>query len=654
MNYRPDIDGLRAVAVLAVLAFHFQVPGLGGGFVGVDVFFVISGYLIGRLLLDELARDGRVSLTRFYMRRFRRIAPAWMVLCAAVMVAGYLLLLPHDLRELGKTVVATTLFAANIQFYRSAGYFDGAAEEKPLLHMWSLAVEEQFYLVLPLLLVLLWRWRKVGPGLMLVSAASLVACVAMTRHDHPAAFFLLPFRGWELLTGVLLARGRVALTGGAAHLAAWAGAAMIAGSVVLMPTGAGFPGAVAVFPVAGAALLIASGGEDTPLRRLLTARVMVAVGLISYSLYLWHWPLIAFGRLVWGDEPPFGLRPALAAASFLLAFLSWRWVEQPLRSPTLVPARWLMGGVAGGSAALIALGMLPFLTAGLPARWSPVVLQYASASQDFIQDWSRCSTDSTGPLAGVELCALGPDGPPELLVWGDSHGRAMKEGLDLAAAEAGVPALLIWRAGCPPLFGVSKQETAATRAQDAACRAANDRILQALPQLPRRILLVARWSYYAEGAGAGRDRVNRITLMDDAGSADPYETAVARTLKLFADAGKEVHVMRQLPEIQDYASAVVARRLARGGDVAPQMIEVPRPRAEARAARAHAPFDAAAAAGAVGVIDGWPRLCDAESCGALQGGEVVYFDNNHVTNHGAMMLRDLFAPLLSRDAGVGS
>lgn len=654
MNYRPDIDGLRAVAVLAVLAFHFQVPGLAGGFVGVDIFFVISGYLIGTLLLDELARTGRVSLTRFYLRRFRRIAPAWMVLCAVVMAAGYLLLLPHDLRELGKSVVATTVFAANIQFYRGAGYFDGAADEKPLLHMWSLAVEEQFYLVLPLLLLALWRWRRVGPGLLLVAAGSFAACVAMTRHDHPAAFFLLPFRGWELLAGVLLARGRVALTGGTAQLAAWAGAALIAGSVVLMPGGAAFPGAVAAFPVAGAALLIASGRADTPLRRLLTARPMVAVGLISYSLYLWHWPLIAFGRLVWGDEPPTGLRPALALASFLLAFLSWRWVEQPLRNSARVPARWLMGGVVGGSAVLIALGMLPFLTAGLPARWSPVVLQYASASQDFIQDWSRCTTAATGPLAGVETCALGPDGPPQLLVWGDSHGRALKEGLDLAATESGVPALLIWRAGCPPLFGVSKQETAATRAEDAACRAANDRILAALPQLPPRILLVARWSYYADGAGSGRDRMNRIALADDSGSADPYDTAVARTLGLLAAAGKEVHVMRQLPEIEDYGSAVVARRLARGGEVAPQMIEVPRDRAESRAALGQAPFVAPVAAGAVGLVDAWPRLCGPDSCSALHDGQVVYFDNNHVTNRGAMALRDLFAPLFAPAAGAGS
>lgn len=269
--------------------------------------------------------------------------------------------------------------------------------------------------------------------------------------------------------------------------------------------------------------------------------------------------VLAFHFQVPEDEPPLGLRPALAVASFLLAFLSWRWVEQPLRNSARVPTRWLMGG-------------------------------------------------------------------------GGSRGHATKEGLELVAAEAGVPALLIRRAGCLPLFGVSKQETAATRARDAACRAADDRILQVLPQLPKRILLFARWSYYAGGTGNSGDQMNRITLMDDAGSAAPYEAAVARPLEQFTAAGKNVHIMRQLSEIQDYASAPVARRLAKGGDVALPMIEVSCVRAEARSAAGHAPF---AAAGVLGMIAAWSRLCSTDS-------------------HGALMLRDLFAPLLSRAAGASS
>lgn len=680
LSYRPEIDGLRAVAVLAVVLYHFGVPGLGGGFVGVDVFFVISGYLIGAILWREASDSGRIALGRFWLRRFRRLAPAWSVMALAVWAVGYAVLLPHDFRELGKALIAATLFAANIHQYRQAGYFDAAAEEKPLLHMWSLSLEEQFYLVLPLvLLVLARRPRAAVAVLAALAAASLAASVLGTRSHHVAAFYLFPFRAWELLAGVLLAmrdeRARPARLGLPVSAL---GLGLVLAGVVLIRPGAGFPGWVAAVPVAGTVLLILNGRDGNAVNRLLSLRPMVMIGLISYSLYLWHWPVRSLSLFVLGPDLSAPVRAGLIALSFALAWLSWRFVERPARDPRLLPPRALAAGVAVGVGGLLALGAWPFLRAGLPERFGPQVLVHAAAAQDFIQDWSRCTTARDGPWAGVETCALGPDGPPQVLAWGDSHLRAIKEGLDEAAHRAGVPVLLIWHAGCPPLFGVDKRETAATRAEDAACSAANRQIAQGMAHTDvPAILLVGRWSYYATGAGSGVDADNRIALTTQpdalqpappvgaspaglalpggavAGQApgDPYADAVARTLTALSAPGRRLFVLRQVPELPRYRSADVARAMARGVPIPPEALSVPRPVAEARDDTGLAPFRAAEAAGQVAILDPWPGLCDAARCLALgvrpdaDRPAPVYFDNNHLTNTGARGLSALFAPL---------
>ena len=637
--YRPEIDGLRAIAVGGVVLYHFGVPGLSGGFTGVDVFLVISGYLIGSILWREFAVTGRVDLGRFFLRRLRRLAPAWIVLALVVFAVGYRILLPHDFRELGKALIAATLFAANIHFYRGTGYFDGAAEEKPLLHMWSLSLEEQFYLVLPVLLVLCARRPRLAASLIVGGgAASLAASLAMTWRNHDAAFFLFPFRAWELVAGVLLAivalrvpAGRLALAGSAAGLGL-----VLAGFVLIQP-GEGFPGVAALVPVVGTLLLILCGQARNPVNALLASAPMRGIGLISYSLYLWHWPVRSLAHFALGPDPGMLTTLALIGLSTGLAVVSWRFVERPFRDPARVGNAGLLAGATGGMAVLLVLGAWPFLAAGVPGRWSGAVLAHEAAARDFIQDWSRCSTPGAGPYAGVEICDLGPPGPPALVAWGDSHLRAIKEGLDTAAHEAGVPVRLIWRAGCPPLFGVGKTETAATPQQDAACRLANSRIEQAFRQdPPPALLLVGRWSYYAEGAGVGLDAHNRISL--DA----PYDAAVRTTLETLVAMGSRVWVLRQVPEIPAYSSLEIARAMARHEAVPPARLVAPRAQAEQREAAGLAPFRAAQAAGLITLIDPWPLLCSATDCGVMADAQPLYFDNNHLTNTGARLLRALF------------
>jgi len=653
--YRPEIDGLRAIAVLSVVLYHVGLPGISGGFAGVDVFFVISGFLIGGILWDDIRETGRIRLARFYLRRIRRLAPAYFAMAGVTLVMGWLILLPFEFREFGKSLIAATVYLSNFHFHRQAGYFDGLSEEKPLLHTWSLAVEEQFYIVLPFVMLALLRWRASVPVILGgIAVLSLVACIWLTRSMPSAVFYLFPFRAWELLAGVLLAiAGREGGWRYALHPAlSWAGLALILGSVVFIRA-EGFPGWQALGPVLGTVLILLNGCEANPVNRALAHPAPVFIGLISYSLYLWHWPVFVLSSYWRG-----GYGGPVEAAGWLvlalvLSVLSWRYVERPVRRMR-GGNRVLVGGTVLASVGLLALGAVLWRGDGLPARFPPEHATHIAASGDFNQDWSRCTVPGSGPLAGVETCPIGPEGAPQVLIWGDSHLRAMKEGLEAAAWLAERPALILWHAGCPPLFGVSKTETAATPAQDAACTEANRVIREGLAQIEslETLLLVGRWSYYAEGQGVGRDADNRIALAPLHDSLLPqgpqhtlFNAALTRTLADLGPQFARIYVLRQPPEVPDYDSRAVARALVHGRDVAEAVLRVPRSEAEARAARAEAPLRALDTAGVIEVIDPWPRLCDDVSCSVMQGGAALYFDNNHLTNRGAIALSDLFAPV---------
>ena len=665
MKYRPEIDGLRSIAVLPVVLFHFSVPGFAGGFVGVDIFFVISGFLIGSILWAECHGTGRISLVNFYVRRFRRLAPAYFVMCLATGVAGYAILLPFEFYEFGKSLIAATVYLSNVFFYMGAGYFDSAAEEKFLLHTWSLAVEEQFYVFLPLFLLLLGGHRRRTLALSwILAAVSLLACVAVTYRDHNATFYLFPFRAWELFAGVLLAmhtagRDRPLALGG---WVSWTGMALLAGSIVLIPAGTDFPGALAIAPVLGTVLVLANGREDNAVNRLLSARPMVFIGLISYSLYIWHWPVATLSLYYRGEYSGVPELLFWLGLTFGISWLSWKYVETPFRrGPGTAPWR-VFGAVAAGSGALIAFGAAVYLGKGLPQRFGAETRAHIEASQDFFQaqDSSRCRVRAEGPFAGLEICEIGPEGKaPDFAVWGDSHLWAFHAGLDLAAREADRAGWMIWRAGCPPLFGISKVENTATVEENESCAAANAQIREAIGTLEgiRDVLLVGRWSYYAEGGGIGLDAHNRIELAHrgaggETAGTEAYGRAVAETVAGLAEQGLDVFVLRQVPEIAEYDSRVVSRMLAHGrlqGDSAlAGLTGVPVAEAQRRSAASEAPFMQLADGGAITWLDTWPVLCGGTACSVMREGRALYFDNNHITNEGARALRHVFDPILGR------
>lgn len=459
-GYRPEIDGLRAIAVVPVVLYHAGVPWMPGGFVGVDVFFVISGYLITRLILAERAA-GTFSLWQFYERRARRILPALVVVLAASLPLAWALMMPRELWAFGESVLAALAFVANIHFWTESGYFAPKAGLVPQLHTWSLAVEEQFYLLYPALIGLLWHVGRVHLAIC-IGALCLVSMsfVLWIQPDDPdAAFYLLPGRVWELGAGALAALalaqwpelGRV--RGGT--WMALAGLAAIAGAVLLLHAASGVPGPAALLPVGGTLLVILFAGSG-PARALLASRPMIAIGLISYSAYLWHHPILAFARFHWLGEPPLWAVAAAVLLTFWLAALTWAVVEQPFRDRHRIGSRAaLLWGCAG---LLIVAGAACWLALAQPAggRVTPEIaaadrgLQTLRRERRQLIGFGRCqfaegrATPSPAEFLDAWDCTGPGPMPAGLVVVGDSHAADTAAALRLA----GHPVTQMTGAGC--------------------------------------------------------------------------------------------------------------------------------------------------------------------------------------------------------------
>ena len=437
-QYRPDIDGLRAVAVLAVVLFHAFPHALPGGFVGVDIFFVISGYLISRVLYDELDA-GNYGIRRFYVRRIKRIFPALCVTLVAVLAAGWFALLAAEYVQLGRHVAASAGFVANVVLYGESGYFDAAAELKPLLHLWSLGIEEQFYVVWPVLLALLWRWRRAVPYTMAaLMLASATVGVLLTDRDAAGAFFLPHARFWELLAGALLSYAErqrrlagQALPARLADVAGVAGLGLLATSLVLIDETVPFPGYWALLPVAGSALVLAAGPGALVNRTLLTARPTVFVGLISYPLYLWHWPLLSLARICETGEPAAWIRVVAVGLAIALSWSTYRFVETPIRFPAVAGgrrSRWAVPGLILALVAVAALGMTVVRLKGVPARVADLDASNAPFRWVNVKHTPGCA--ERFPFLEDGHCKLSrKDKPPTVVLVGDSHADALNLGL---------------------------------------------------------------------------------------------------------------------------------------------------------------------------------------------------------------------------------
>jgi peptidoglycan/LPS O-acetylase OafA/YrhL len=490
-GYRADIDGLRALAIVPVLLFHARVPGFGGGYIGVDIFFVISGYLITGLIAREIDA-GRFSVLHFYERRARRIMPALMMMIAAVLVMASWLYFPDDLRKLPAAALAATLFYSNAHLFFDVNYFGGGAEIKPLLHTWSLAVEEQFYIGFPVLLMLIARvardWRRAVVGA--VTLLSFGIAVATQAKSDGFAFYLLPPRAWELFAGSLVALGVVpALGRRMREIFAVVGVGAIAFAIITYDKMTVFPGLTALPPVLGAAAIIMAGAE-TKVARLLAKPPLVGIGLISYSLYLWHWPVIVFAEYA-GDAKLTGWSSVAAIALSLgFAVLSWRWVEQPFRDPQRFARRTIFVGTGAGMLTVCAAVVALASTNGWPSRFNPQALQYLAAARDISP--MRATCHDADAARGRPVCTLGNTAHVDALLWGDSHGVEYAYAISERPGRAGRGLVQMTHSSCAPVIGFAMPQPGCD-AQNAAtiARIRADRRI-------RTVYLAAFWLSAAE------------------------------------------------------------------------------------------------------------------------------------------------------------
>ncbi|MCW5703781.1 MAG: acyltransferase family protein [Bradyrhizobium sp.] len=630
-EYREDIDWLRAIAVLAVVAFHFEMTGIWGGFVGVDIFFVISGYLITGIIQSEL-KAGHFSFARFYERRVRRLLPALYVMVALTAIPSFHYLLPSERAEFFRSVVAVVTFTSNFFFWFQTGYFDHAAVEKPLLHTWSLAVEEQFYLVLPLLL---WATMRVARGqraalpLLLVglTVASFALSVWLMRHERSAnAFFMSPPRAWEFLVGAVIAmQGFPVLRNELAQkVVRGAALVLLAIPIFSLRQGPGFPGLNALAPCIGAVLFIWSGiGVPTRKRAPYSLfHVVRFFGQISYSLYLWHWPLFTFVRFSKSSLVLDAFdKVALFALTVAISYLSWRFVEKPFRERRLAPTRRAVFEVGLVASVVLIAGSVSGMMLGRGSGTNDRVVQqletYSPYRFEPVYRSGQCFNPASGAF-GDDCLKIVP-GKVNVLLWGDSLAAHYFHGLSRTVDPRSVNILQATQAACMPTFNAAAQFLAACR------NAANQMEAFFRDHSPELVILSGDWLEYT--------RAPRFEgIMADLRST--IEKLNARGIRVVL-LGPPVQFKGRLPPM-------LLRLHLR--NVAAQVDDLLLPDVFALDAKMKAALPASEKFSYVSVLD---VMCPARQCPVtLDGGVPLSWDHAHLTAEGSLLVMGRLLPRL--------
>ncbi len=640
-TYRADIDGLRAIAVISVVLFHMDAAWLPAGFVGVDIFFVISGFLITGLLVEEHGRNGRVDIAAFYARRVRRLLPALLLMVLATLIVG-LLLLPASgpQQHLAKSAAAALFFVSNLFFARQpSGYFAVGADHYPLLHTWTLAVEEQFYIVWPLLVPLIawaasrigwWRSRVLLISYAAIALLSFALCQWMLQWRPNWAFYLTPFRAWEFAIGAMLALVLPAWVAAGGRYGQWLssfGLAMILASFWVIDGTAAFPGPLAILPVTGSALMLAGGALSpaSSIGRALSTGPVTYVGRISYGWYLWHWPFLAYLNY-WADGEPHTVQIfAAAAASFAVAALSFRLVETPIRQRSWRPFATTRASLFSGAALLLLGGACAgatYVGAERTLAASPRLQAIFAAGDDILALDPACSNYVVPfeRLATIDQCRMGsPTATRGIALWGDSHAHHLLPMLDLWARNNDRFVLPRTKGGCRPVDGRFQVVGLPPTPQNLRdCAGFHGDVVRELPSLGAagidHVIIASRWPFADDDphrpVGARRDDwAQSLRQSVAAARAAGLRVLLVVDTPYFGRSVPDCLARHADTDCAAAATAVVAHRR--------DFLNVANP--------------LAAADPGVGILDLTDLLCDAESCPAMRDGVVMMRDAGHLS-----------------------
>jgi peptidoglycan/LPS O-acetylase OafA/YrhL len=624
VEYRREIDGLRAIAVIPVIFFHAGIEMFSGGFVGVDVFFVISGYLITSIILKE-KEQGKFSIINFYARRARRILPALFFVMLASILFAWLWLLPGDLEDFSKSLAAVSLFISNFLFLQESGYFATASELIPLLHTWSLAVEEQFYVLFPLFLMLLWWLRKrwILGAIILVGVLSL-ALAQWGAYQRPlATFFLLPTRAWELMLGAsaafFLLYGNNAkkmldhnkLT---SELFGLVGLLLICVAVVFFNEKVPFPSVYALVPTVGTVLIILFSSDETMVGKLLGAKVLVGIGLVSYSAYLWHHPIFVFARHRSDGEIGQYLYVVLIASSFVLALFSWRYVERPFRDKAKVSQKSIFVYSLAGSLFFIAVGWVGYYMEGFSARLSEEqrsLLAFRKYDKAKIYRDHECFLYPEQSYKDFSRkCGEFDNSRSSLLIWGDSHAAALSFGL----REIHGNVMQYTASGCPPIKGFKNPKRI-------HCEEIIDYVLRKISNVePDYIMLHANWLYASRFA----DSIDLHKTINHIRGVSPNSKVV---------------VVGGVPQWEPDLPTVLLRKKITHSDNS--ALTMPRATKD-KILNIDSQIGSASNGDKVTFISAYDLLCDTKGCRVYAGYDKkimpIAWDYGHLTENGSLLL----------------
>ena len=652
-SHRPEIDGLRAFAVLPVLLVHAGFSLISGGFLGVDIFFVISGFLITNILYGEI-EAGRLSITKFYERRARRILPALFLVIGVSLAFGWCLMLPDDFRHFAQSLIASLLFVANMFFAHEDNYFNPNSAYKPLLHLWSLGVEEQFYVIFPLFILIICRFaRKWAVHIVLLLIfLSITSAELGWRHNATVNFFVLPSRAWELLAGCLLALLRIDRIGlGARHPMLFQGLSLLGLASICtayfwIDSATPSPSLAVAPPVIGAVLILACAIPGTICHAILSNRAAAGIGLISYSAYLWHQPVFVFARIYSGvDIPPLAYL-GLIGLVLGLAYLTWRFVENPIRDRRRIGRKPLLIGAAAFMGSFLMLGLGVQLLRGVPGRFVGPFHLVAEGASDISPYRDSCGNRM--PKNFENFCVFGSRNAPIVAILGDSHG---KELFWRATAQlAGRPYALqpfLWNA-CPPFASLT------AKGPEMACHTFHERMFSYILGNPRiqTVVLAANWPIYFNC----RDKPNCFTSVDgltlplNAGQGKRVRLiseAMGREIAAYRAAGKTVILVYAEPQMPWNVPLYMLMRLRNSQNL--ESVGVSLAAHEARSQSSRAFLDDQVTKRGVLKLDPASILCAGEPVGFCKGqlnGMPLYFDNGHINGHGADLIASRLLSIL--------